>query len=91
MKGVKPEVSPPEFRFGSVPLKVDQRIEFLDRGQTPVAIPAEFGGVEHGGAPPGLGPGQLVAAGEGRVAVGIRAALPGQAGVVIVNRQSILG
>ena len=41
----------------------DQRIEFLDRRQPPVAEPAELGGVEFGRQLLGLGQGQLVAAG----------------------------
>ena len=67
MKGVRPEVSEPENPLGSVPRKVDQRIELLDRRQTPVAESAVLGGIELGGALLGLCPSQLAAAGQGAV------------------------
>ena len=69
--------------------EIEQRIQFLDRRQPPVAETAELGGVEFGGQGLGLRQGQFVAAVEDAVAVGVRAALPGQAGVVVVNGQAV--
>ena len=67
---------------------VEKRIEFLDARQAPVVKAAELGGVEFGRLRLGLGEGQFVAPGQHTVAIGVGAALPGQAGDVVVNRQT---
>ena len=69
--------------------EVDQRIEFLDRRQPPVRIPAEIGGVQLGGQGLRLRQGQLVAFVERAIAVGFRAALPGQASHQVIDGQAV--
>ena len=68
---------------------VEERIQFLDRRQSPVVEPAKLGGVELRGERLGLGQRQLVAPGQRAIAIGVGAARPGQARDIVANRQTV--
>ena len=69
---------------------VKERVKLLNRRQSPIVETSKLGGVEFGGELLGLSPGQLVLAGKDAIPVGVRAALPGQTRVVVIDGLPIL-
>ena len=89
MNGVRLEVSVLQGPLGSVPRASKSEYSSLMDGSRQSSNPPNLAALSFAGSAWAWAQGQLVAPGERAIAIGVRAALPGQAGDVVANRQAI--